>query len=74
MTFINIVFLFPADLAPSVPDMNYGTALLCQNACAHILTAAFIAVVVMGGVMIGSLIWYWFPKVRNAVTRILLGY
>jgi len=43
MTFINIVFLFPADLAPAVADMNY-------------------AVVVMGGVMVGSLIWYWFPK------------
>lgn len=43
MTFIDIVFLFPADLAPAVEDMNY-------------------AVVVMGGVMIGSLIWYWFPK------------
>ncbi|KAF8606392.1 APC amino acid permease [Ceratobasidium sp. AG-I] len=43
MTFIDIVFLFPADLEPAVADMNY-------------------AVVVMGGVMIGSLIWYWFPK------------
>ncbi|KAB5594905.1 Amino acid permease [Ceratobasidium theobromae] len=43
MTFIDVVFLFPADLAPSVADMNYS-------------------VVVMGGVMIGSLIWYWFPK------------
>lgn len=29
-----------------------------------ILTFLTIAVVVMGGVMIGSLIWYWFPKVN----------
>ncbi|KAG8748121.1 GABA-specific high-affinity permease [Ceratobasidium sp. 414] len=43
MTFTNIVFLFPADMAPAVEDMNY-------------------AVVVMGAVFIGSLIWYWFPK------------
>ncbi|QRV74843.1 amino acid permease [Ceratobasidium sp. AG-Ba] len=43
MTFIDVVFLFPSDLAPAAEDMNY-------------------AVVVMGAVMIGSLIWYWFPK------------
>ncbi|CAE6457090.1 unnamed protein product [Rhizoctonia solani] len=43
MTFINVVFLFPTELAPAVADMNY-------------------AVVVLGGVMIGSLAWYWFPK------------
>ncbi|CAE6514963.1 unnamed protein product [Rhizoctonia solani] len=43
MTFVNVVFLFPTDLAPAVADMNY-------------------AVVVLGGVMIGCLIWYWFPK------------
>ncbi|CAE6413567.1 unnamed protein product [Rhizoctonia solani] len=43
MTFVNVVFLFPTELAPAVADMNY-------------------AVVVLGGVMIGCLIWYWFPK------------
>ncbi|CUA75900.1 putative amino-acid permease PB24D3,02c [Schizosaccharomyces pombe 972h-] [Rhizoctonia solani] len=43
MTFIDIVFLFPTELAPAVADMNY-------------------AVVVLGGVMVGCLIWYWFPK------------
>ncbi|KAH7342012.1 APC amino acid permease [Rhizoctonia solani] len=50
MTFINVVLLFPSELAPAVADMNY-------------------AVVVLGGVMIGSLAWYWFPKARKYVNR-----
>ncbi|KAG9124625.1 GABA-specific high-affinity permease [Ceratobasidium sp. 392] len=43
ITFMNIVFLFPANPAPEAADMNY-------------------AIVVVGGVMVGCMAWYWWPK------------
>jgi hypothetical protein len=48
MTFISIIFLFPAAPATTVAEMNY-------------------TVVVMGGTLILSLVWYYFPKVCRAI-------
>ncbi|CAE6518491.1 unnamed protein product, partial [Rhizoctonia solani] len=77
MTFVNVVFLFPTDLAPAVADMNYGTSsfrkilafkclvsvvFLFPTELAPAVADMNYAVVVLGGVMIGCLIWYWFPK------------
>ena len=43
MTFMSVVFLFPATPQTTVQDMNYS-------------------VVVLGGILALSLVWYYFPK------------
>jgi hypothetical protein len=48
MTFISIIFLFPAAPDTTVAEMNY-------------------TVVVIGGTLILSIVWYYFPKVRRVM-------
>ncbi|KAG6853463.1 hypothetical protein C0991_004250 [Blastosporella zonata] len=43
MTFMSVMFFFPATPATDAPDMNY-------------------TVVVLGGILILSIVWYYFPK------------
>jgi len=59
MAFINIIFFFPDAPGPSVPDMNYCKWLLLCVGCQtnHVPTA----VVVLGGCILLSLAWYYFP-------------
>jgi hypothetical protein len=62
MSFISVTFMFPSTPQTNASQMNY---------CAYSDTACDVvsfdillyeAVVVLGGVLLGSLLWYFFPK------------
>lgn len=68
MSLINVVFLFPSTPQTDSADMNYCSSssyvFLPNQIYADYRSRLFrmIAVVVMGAVIGGSLLWYYWPK------------
>ena len=63
MAFMGTVFLFPTSPTTDVADMNY-TVVRTPKASVSLgrrLIVDYLSQVVLGGVMILSLVWYYFP-------------
>lgn len=57
MTFMNVVFMFPTNPVTDAPDMNYT----CTSSLWPYSVVSFASAVVICGIMLLSVVWYYFP-------------